>query len=257
MSEVSIYYDAGDDWIGDDDLVEFEENALLSFTPISPTPVKPIMNRKEEIATLMAATFNVNHFLPNQYEAISAALDGHDVFVVLPKGEQRNMCYQLPVLFQHPKLTTIIIVPTLFYLLQQDNHNMDRHQIPTAFINKSKDSFKRNWIPLHGLDTCILRKMGIVYMTFDTFSKSSWIIQELYQQNLLARIVIDEAHCLSQWAPEFIFGFLRITENLKSMYPNVPITAFTAISNERVHIDIMHKLSIQNTCKIFKRSIFL
>lgn len=265
MSDLTIYYDAEEDWTDDHDIVEFEETApatataapVVATTPQAAPQAEQPPSRREEVLTLMSSIYNLNHFLPNQYEAIDAALNGDDIFLVFPKGEQRNISYMVPILYHYPKLTTIVIVPDSLYLLQQDDHNIPIHKIPTLFISKSKNTFKKNWIPVNVVDSNLLKNYSIVYMTFDVFAKCSLIIQELHQQNLLSRIIVDEAHCISQWGPDFIFGFLRITENIKSTYPTVPITALTAISNERIQLDIMHKLSIQDSCKIFKRSIFL
>ncbi|KAG2203506.1 hypothetical protein INT47_008233 [Mucor saturninus] len=130
MSDLSIYYDAEEDWIDENDIVEFEE-----ITPPVPIAEEPLVQpgHREEIQTLLQAVFNINHFLPNQYEAIDAAMNGNDIFLVFPKGEQRNICYQIPVLYHFPKLTNIVIVPDSLYLLQQDDHNLSVHNIPTLF----------------------------------------------------------------------------------------------------------------------------
>lgn len=93
-------------------------------------------------------------------------------------------------------------------------------------------------------------------MTFNDFIKCKFKIQSIHKENLLGRFVIDHVHCISQWGDDFYFGYLRATEELKTDYPNIPITALTAIPNERIHLDIIHNLHLKN-CKIFKKSILL
>ncbi|GAA5811825.1 hypothetical protein MFLAVUS_005270 [Mucor flavus] len=254
MSDLSIYYDAENDWINEDDIVLFEKN----ISPTQPaTSSSSTRISRQELETILFASFRTREFLPNQYEAVSAALDSQDMLIVLPAGPPRNICYQLPILFHHIKLTTIVIVPTYISLLEHDDHYTLYHNILTAFVSNSKKNYKPNWISTQELEYTVIKSYQLVYMTYTDFTKSRYIIDQLVSENLLTRIVIDEAQCISQWGTEFHFGFLRAAEQLKAMYPTVPLTALTAISNERIQLDIMNNLSILGICKIFNKSILL
>ncbi|GAA5802507.1 hypothetical protein HPULCUR_007972 [Helicostylum pulchrum] len=255
MSDLSIYYDAENDWINEDDILLLQTN----IPPAQPATSSSSSARisRQELETILFASFRTREFIPNQYEAVSAALDNQDMLVVLPTGPPRNICFQLPILFHHIKLTTIVIVPTYINLLEHDDHYTLYHNIPTAFIKNSKKNYKPNWISTRELEYSVIKSYQLVYMTYTDFTKSRYIVDQLVNENLLTRIVIDEAQCISQWGTEFHFGFLRTAEQLKAIYPTVPITALTAISNERIQLDIMNNLSIFGACKIFNKSILL
>lgn len=270
MSNLSIYYDAEEDWSQHDDAIIYEANKNVEPTTTTtssssqhiivshPSISDPVnIRQRDELTSILFSSFGLREFIPNQYEAITSSLDGEDMLVILPAGPPRDICYQLPTFFNHPKLTTLVIVPTIIELLQHDDHYIDIHKIPTAFVCGTKKSFKKNWIPLKELETVIITPFKIVYITYSDFVKGKSIILKLYQENLLERVVIDEAHCISSWGPDFHFGYLRATEGLKADFPNIPITALTAISNERIQQDIMHHLSIQNSCSVFNKSILL
>jgi superfamily II DNA helicase RecQ len=228
---------------------------------IPPVPTKsiptnhiPIVSRREEIESILLDKFRLRGFIPNQYEAITATMDEQDILVVLPSGSSRNVCYQLPILFQHPKLITVVLVPSPIDLLEKDDHTIETHEIPTLFVCKSKKTYKKNWISRSELTLDVLKQTQLIYMTFNDFGKCKKIIQSIYKSNLLSRFIIDQVHCISQWGDDFYFGYLRTTEDLKETYASIPITALTAIPNERIHLDIIHQLKLKQ-CKIFKKSI--
>lgn len=218
-----------------------------------------ISYRREEIESVLHQHFHLKDFIPNQYEAITAALDQENIFLVLPSGPPRNLCYQFPIFFQQPQSNsiTIILVPTLLYLLQQDDHVMGLHRIPTIFVSKSKSTYKKNWIPRQQLNVKSIKDTKLIYITYDDFSSCKNTIKQFHDKKLISRFIIDEAHCISQWGTDFHFKYLRIAEYITATWPSIPITALTAIPNERIHLDIMNNLSITNTCKIFKKSILL
>lgn len=263
MSEETVYFDACAIWSSSD-----PESSSSSSTQV------PSLTRESLIKKALKCSFNLETFIPNQLEAISAAADRKDVFLVLPSGPLRNLCYQAPVLVAleleqdvgSRSNITIIIVSTPNFLLDHRNlccsNKLSILKVSKRPHPREESHGNCSWLTrdqlyhqlfLNDDDSLPL----LLYFTYDEFSKSKYIIQTLYEQNRIARFVIDESHCLSQWGTDFHFGYLRAIESLRPDYPNIPITVMTGIPNSRIHIDIMNSLQIQSTCHLFKKSIFL
>jgi len=90
--------------------------------------------------------------------------------------------------------------------------------------------------------------LKILYVTPEKISASQKlcnILTILYERELLARFVIDEAHCVSQWGHDFRPDYKRL-KCLRNNYPKVPTMALTATATPRVRTDILHQLGMTN-----------
>lgn len=90
--------------------------------------------------------------------------------------------------------------------------------------------------------------MKIVYVTPEKLvasSKLKDVLTTLYQKNLIARFVIDEAHCVSQWGHDFRPDYKRLSA-LRQEFKNVPTMALTATATPRVRTDILHQLGMRS-----------
>ncbi|EPB88888.1 hypothetical protein HMPREF1544_04278 [Mucor circinelloides 1006PhL] len=238
MSEDTVYFDAANEWDSEISIpttaIESDYNSNIS----SNIPQQRIIEERLSL-------FNQKAFIPNQLEYIHADLRKQDIVLVMPSGPARDMCYLLPLTLQkHSHLITIVLVTSYASLQEKDaNLSFNSDYIQSAFAI---------------LDTAVVPKSMVYLLSFDDFHKCKSSIKQMHQCNRLARIVLEDAHCFSQWGTEFHFGYLKIAEKLRSMYPNTPITALTAISNERVLADIMNSLQLpEGSTRVFKRSILL
>lgn len=96
----------------------------------------------------------------------------------------------------------------------------------------------------------------IIFMTPEKISKNHIIIEglkKLYDLDLLKNIVIDEAHCVSQWGHEFREDYLLLG-NLKKMFPSLPLLALTATATEAVKNDVINLLQMNEKTLFFKSS---
>lgn len=94
-----------------------------------------------------------------------------------------------------------------------------------------------------------------MYVTPEMMVQSSQFksrLQILYDRGQLARFVVDEAHCVSQWGHDFRPDYKQLSE-LRNLYPKVPIMALTATANAQVKMDIVHVLKMSN-CVTFVSS---
>lgn len=97
--------------------------------------------------------------------------------------------------------------------------------------------------------------MKLVYLTPEMLTRSTQFqraLESLHRRGRLARFVIDEAHCVSQWGHDFRPDYKQLG-SLRRDYPDVPIMALTATANEKVKMDIVECLQIRE-CVYFQMS---
>ena len=210
----------------------------------------------KDVKAALRDRFHLRGFRPNQLEAINATLAGKDAFVLMPTGGGKSLCYQLPAIVNSGKTqgVTVVISP-LLSLMQDQVEHLQKLKIQALLINSEVTAEYRRLV----MD-CLKEQQPhkfcqLLYVTPEMISKSQAMVNAfrgLYQRQRLARIVIDEAHCVSQWGHDFRPDYKLLGE-VRQQFPGVPVIALTATATENVKIDVIHNLGIKG-CETFSQS---
>ena len=211
----------------------------------------------KDLMTKLHDSFKMKGFRENQLEAINSTLAGNDTFVLMPTGGGKSLCYQLPAILRSGKTqgVTIVISPLLSLMEDQVDH-LKKLQIQALHISADVSKEQKNFI-MQGLrDPDPQKLIQLLYVTPEMINKNLYFIDrlcDLNQRQRLARIVIDEAHCVSQWGHDFRPDYKTLGTLRAQHFPNVPVLALTATATEMVKTDVQHNLGMKN-CKVFSQS---
>ncbi|XP_023553062.1 ATP-dependent DNA helicase Q-like 4A isoform X1 [Cucurbita pepo subsp. pepo] len=194
--------------------------------------------------------FGNHSFRPNQREVINATMSGCDVFVLMPTGGGKSLTYQLPALIC-PGVT--LVISPLVSLIQDQIMHLLQANIPAAYLSANMEWSEQQEILRELSSDC--SKCKLLYVTPEKVAKSDVLLRHLQSLNarsLLARIVIDEAHCVSQWGHDFRPDYQGLGI-LKQKFPEIPVLALTATATASVKEDVVQALGLVN-CIIFRQS---
>lgn len=194
--------------------------------------------------------FGNHSFRPNQREVINATMSGCDVFVLMPTGGGKSLTYQLPALIC-PGIT--LVISPLVSLIQDQIMHLLQANIPATYLSANMEWTEQQEILRELGSNCC--KYKLLYVTPEKVAKSDVLLRHLENLNareLLARIVIDEAHCVSQWGHDFRPDYQGLGI-LKQKFPNTPVLALTATATASVKEDVVQALGLVN-CIVFRQS---
>ncbi|EAX94126.1 ATP-dependent DNA helicase, RecQ family protein [Trichomonas vaginalis G3] len=185
--------------------------------------------------------FGHDSFRGVQLPAIAAAVRGNDVFILMPTGGGKSLCYMLTGMVQGG--VTLVISP-LLSLIKDQVDQLKSLNIQAELINYETKQEEESKI----LNEAKQGRVRFLYMTPEKLNLSgnvSQFLNDIYSQNKLTRIVVDEAHCVSHWGHDFRPDYMQIGK-VRENYPEVPLMALTATATQKVIEDCYEQLCMKN-----------
>ncbi len=184
--------------------------------------------------------FGFGEFRHLQQEAIEAALEGRDCLVVMPTGAGKSLTFQLPAAISEG--VTLVISPLIALMRDQIIGLRERSrfaEIGAAYLNSSQTSAEQRDI----LTLVHAGRLKLLYVAPERLRSKAFI--ETIRAAKLARFVVDEAHCISEWGHDFRPDYLNIADFLEQI-GHPPTFAVTATATTRVQDSIIHNLRMRD-----------
>ena len=196
-----------------------------------------------EIKASLERWFGYSEFRPMQLEIVKAALERRDVLAMLPTGGGKSLCFQLPALMSRG---TCLVVSPLIALIKDQVQNLNERGISAVALHSGMTSREMGI----ALDNAVYGDCKFLYVSPERLKSKAFLARVAQME--VSYLVVDEAHCISQWGYDFRPDYMDIRDVEDVMgrdcaetgykTGHVPVIALTASATEEVVADIMEKL---------------
>ena len=183
---------------------------------------------------LLKSVFGHDAFRPGQKELIDALQGGRDLLGVMATGSGKSLCYQFPAVEREKRC---LVVSPLISLMNDQVKKLELAGIPAAGLHSHASSFERQ----QAITQWAARRLRFLYVSPERFSDEGFTA--LLAGSRPDYVVIDEAHCISQWGHDFRPEYQTLGR-LKELF-DIPIAAFTATATPRVQREIVTNLRLR------------
>ena len=201
---------------------------------------------EQSIHEILKRYWGYDSFRPLQEDIIQSVLKGIDTLALMPTGGGKSITYQVPGLYMNG---ICIVVTPLIALMKDQVDTLRALDIKASYIHSGMSRREM----LTTLDNCIFGKYKFLYVSPERLSTQ--LFQEKLKDLPVSLLVVDEAHCISQWGYDFRPDYLKIAE-LRQTIPQIPVLAVTATATPEVAKDIQTKLLFKAENVFRKRGIY-
>ena len=186
---------------------------------------------KMEALDILQEYWGYDSFRPMQEEIVSAALEGRDVLAILPTGGGKSVCFQVPAMM---KEGIALVITPLIALMKDQVQNLADRGIKALCVNAGMSHREVEIV----LNNAAYGDFKFLYVSPERLGTR--LFRNYVQEMNINYVVVDEAHCISQWGYDFRPDYLQIGK-LRELV-DAPVIALTATATPKVADDIMNRL---------------
>jgi ATP-dependent DNA helicase RecQ len=210
------------------------ESSAAVARPSSAAKKKAPRISRKTIDRLLREKFGLEELRETQEEVIEAVLRKENTLAILPTGAGKSLCFQLPALMIPG--TTLVISP-LIALMKDQSQKLEELEIEAFQLNSALTRAEES----EGLEALEDGTADFIYTTPERLLNPDFMKQ--LKETDIDFIVIDEAHCITEWGHDFRPAYLSIRDAVKEL-GNPPILALTATATHEVADDIQKQLGL-------------
>ncbi len=201
------------------------------------------MSDVPDIHAILKKYWGYDEFREMQADIIHSVLGGNDTLGLMPTGGGKSITFQVPTMAVDGM--SLVVTPIISLMKDQVDNLVARGIKATyMYAGLSMSEVRRTY------EKCINGKYKFLYVSPERLGSDTFI--DRLKQMPVKLIVVDEAHCISQWGYDFRPSFLKISE-VRKVFPKVPVLALTATAPPAVVTDIMRSLNFKAP-NVFRKS---
>ncbi len=196
---------------------------------------------RADLGAALKQHFGFDAFRPGQEAIVADVLDDRDVLGIMPTGGGKSLCFQLPAVLRDG--LTLVVSP-LIALMQDQVRLLEEQGIRATYINSSLSGHEIG----ARIEAAASGQYKLLYLAPERLLQPEFLrsaLPRMAQSPGIRAIVVDEAHCVSEWGHDFRPEYRQLAD-VRRRHPSLPLLAFTATATARVREDIARQLALRN-----------